>query len=79
MTLPLLLLLLLLFSFFRGKPGLRCLQMSLVSAAPTFETNFSIKFISHEDGFHLMGRAWMSGGGVLLLPFNMHAATKTMI
>lgn len=48
----LLLLLLLLLSFFLwGKLGLRCLQMSLVSAALTVETNFSMKFISHENGF----------------------------
>lgn len=60
MTLPLLLLSF--FFFSEGKPGLHCLQMSLVSAAPTFETNFSIKFISHENGFSWA--AWRGGEGL---------------
>lgn len=59
MALPLLLLF---FFFFEGKPGLHCLQMSLVSAAPTFETNFSIKFISHENGSSWA--AWRGGEGL---------------
>lgn len=42
---------LLLLLFLWGKRGLRCLQKSLVSGALTAGTNFSMKFISHENSF----------------------------
>lgn len=55
--------LLLLLLFLWGKRGLRCLQMSLVSGALTAGTNFSMKFISHENSFSWQsqsaGRSWI--------------------
>lgn len=53
---------LLLSLFLWGKLGLRCLQMSLARGALTTETNFSIKFIIHENGF---SRAVVQGGETL--------------